>query len=69
MFCSFCYSWREGYGPTTEDEGSHRSKHKLPAEVQKMMLPKKVGNTWPSPSPASLFQSVASAPSHGLKHH
>lgn len=31
---------------------------KVPHSLQKMMIPKHKGHTWPSPSPASLFSSV-----------
>lgn len=33
----------------------------LPKEIQKLMMPKKAGNTWPSPSPAALFPSAAAS--------
>jgi len=33
--------------------------HKLPKELQKMMVPKGKTNTWPSPAPATLFASAA----------
>ena len=33
--------------------------HKLPKDLQQLMVPKTGGNTWPSPSPASLFPSAA----------
>ena len=39
--------------------GSLRSTGKLAPTVQKLMAPKNKNHTWPSPSPASLFQSVA----------
>ena len=39
--------------------GSLRSTGKLAPTVQKLMAPKNKSHTWPSPSPASLFQSVA----------
>ena len=32
--------------------------HKLPANIQSMMAPKSKDHTWPSPTPAGLFQSV-----------
>ena len=31
----------------------------LPKEIQQLMMPKKGGHTWPSPSPAALFPSAA----------
>ena len=34
--------------------------HKLPKEMQRMMVPKSPAHTWPSPAPASLFVSAAS---------
>lgn len=39
--------------------GSLKNTSKLAPSVQKLMAPKNKQHTWPSPSPASLFQSVA----------
>lgn len=37
------------------------SSHKLPKDIQNLMLPQSRQNPWPSPSPGSLFQATAAS--------
>eukprot|EP00438_Fugacium_kawagutii_P019946 Skav209629 [mRNA] locus=scaffold4224:82940:87399:+ [translate_table: standard] len=50
-------SKKEGVAKALVSKGHH-----LPKEIQNMMLPKtQKANSWPSPNPASIFQSVAAS--------